>query len=126
MSDTQQDESYTIIACTVKTVYGKKPYDIEIKHNLHGLYGSSIARRIAKVDCIARNTLLHSEGNTLLSIEGIKVSPVPNTSHIVLSIVDDREDSISLGSYTTKWIDGDDKDVDDTGTLYQFILVEKV
>ena len=126
MSDIQEDAGYTIIACTVKSVYGKKPYDIEVKHNLDGLYASTIARRIAKVDCMARNTLLHSDGNTLLSIEGIKVSPVQDTSHIVLSITDDREDSISYGSYTTKWIDGDTDDTDDTGTLYQFILIEKV
>jgi hypothetical protein len=53
----------------------------------------------------------------------LKVSRYPQFK---IPIIDDREDSISYGSYTTKWIDGDTDDTDDTGTLYQFILIEKV
>jgi hypothetical protein len=126
MLETDSGNKFVVVACSIKGIYGKQSYDIEVKHNLVGLYASTIARRIAKVDCLARNMLLKSDGAVLLSIEGIKVSPVPNTAHIVLSIIDDREDSISLGSYTTKWIDGDDEDTDDTGSLYQHIVVEKV
>ena len=126
MIETDIGDKFVVVACSIKGIYGKQAYDIEVKHNLVGLYASAVARRIAKVDCLARNMLLKAEGAILLSIEGIKVSPVPNTSHIVLSIIDDRQDSLSYGHYTTKWIDGDNRDADDTGSLYQYLVVEKV